>query len=92
MTMARATNRATIPSGFVHATSKSRANKIPLATVTLRIYPGSFDWEMAPVTLPGKAGDTVVVSGQFLIDSEASLKSTINRLATTTSTDPEPAP
>ncbi len=33
------------------------------------------------------AGDSIVVSGQFLIDSEASLKSTVDRL---TSTEPHP--
>jgi Cu(I)/Ag(I) efflux system membrane fusion protein len=37
-------------------------------------------------------GQAVVLSGQFLIDSEASLKSTVNRLATAPGTNPESVP
>jgi Cu(I)/Ag(I) efflux system membrane fusion protein len=38
------------------------------------------------------AGDAIVLSGQFLIDSEASLKSAVNRLTTSSSTGTESAP
>lgn len=37
-------------------------------------------------------GQSVVLSGQFLIDSEANLKSTVNRLSASSSTAPEPMP
>lgn len=37
-------------------------------------------------------GDAIVLSGQFLIDSEASLKSAVNRLSTPSSTAAGPAP
>ncbi len=37
-------------------------------------------------------GQIVVLSGQFLIDSEASLKSTVNRLSAASPTAPEPMP
>ena len=37
-------------------------------------------------------GEAIVVSGQFLIDSEASLKSAVNRLATSSSTSAESSP
>jgi Cu(I)/Ag(I) efflux system membrane fusion protein len=37
-------------------------------------------------------GQDVVLSGQFLIDSESNLKSTINRLSAAPSTDAEPKP
>jgi Cu(I)/Ag(I) efflux system membrane fusion protein len=58
---------------------------------------GSFD--VAPVTLGAEAegktailtglseGETIVLSGQFLIDSEASLKSAVNRLSGTSTND-----
>ena len=38
------------------------------------------------------AGDAVVLSGQFLIDSEASLKSAVNRLSASSPAAPEPTP
>ena len=38
------------------------------------------------------AGDSVVLSGQFLIDSEASLKSAVNRLSASSPATPEPTP
>ena len=37
-------------------------------------------------------GQAVVLSGQFLIDSEASLKSTVNRLSSDAPTAPESTP
>jgi Cu(I)/Ag(I) efflux system membrane fusion protein len=39
-----------------------------------------------------KAGDRLVVSGQFLIDSEASLRSTLQRLSTTEESSPAAQP
>ena len=39
-----------------------------------------------------EAGQSVVLSGQFLIDSEANLQSTVNRLSTSSLTAPEPMP
>ena len=61
-------------------------------------------FEVAPVTLGAEAGgksailsglgagQSIVLSGQFLIDSEASLSSTVNRLGgkQQSSTDPTP--
>ncbi len=92
---AAATPRLWVPSEAVIATGTR-------SVVIRKGDSGSFD--VVNVTLGGEAagkteilsglaeGDAIVLSGQFLIDSEASLKSAVNRLTTPSGTTAEPAP
>ncbi len=91
----RAVAQLWVPSEAVIATGER-------TVVVLKRSDGEF--EVVPVTLgaehDGKsailsglsAGQTIVLSGQFLIDSEASLKSTVNRLGSKQQSRADPTP